>query len=32
MTPVILLLGFGLSFDHKETTETHEDLNKSPQQ
>jgi hypothetical protein len=24
---VILLIGFGLGFDHKETTETHSDLN-----
>jgi hypothetical protein len=31
-TRVILLLGFGLSFDHKETIETHSDLNWSPQQ
>jgi hypothetical protein len=26
---VVLLPGFGLSFEHKETTETHSDLNKS---
>jgi hypothetical protein len=29
---VLILLGFGLGFDHKETTETHSILNRSPQQ
>jgi hypothetical protein len=29
---VTLLLGFGLGFDHKESTETHSDLNRSPHQ
>jgi hypothetical protein len=28
---VILILSFGFSSDHKETTETHSDLNRSPQ-